>query len=245
MLNHQEIEQVIIDAKKKFQNIFSTVINGELFIWRLLSGIEYEIISKTSGGDIYIKEEIICQQAVIYPKVDFSLYKAGIPSKLAPQIIEESGFASKEKTQRFLDECRLNVFTRFQEQAYIVIASAFPQYSFEEMETWDIEKLIKMVARAEWKINVIDGKEFMFEKEEEQEEEQEEINEKEKLKELENEIINRGGDPIFTLYESTYKEHKEYMDHPFIMGNHFDREDVVNGVREKIQQRLLNTRRVL
>lgn len=245
-IDHRKIEEIIIDAKKNYRTVFSTVVGGELFIWRLLSGIEYEIISKTSDGDALIKEELICQQAVIYPTINFSLYKAGIPSVLAPQIITESGFNGTEKSLSHLNNCRGMLFSQFQEQAYVIIASAFPQYKFEEIEDWDIEKLIKMIARAEWKFNMIDGKEFIFEQETPEEETQEkDVDEKEKLKELEGRIIEQGGDPIFTLYDKVYKEQKEYVCAPIIMGNNFDREEVVNVVREKIHERLSNSRRLL
>lgn len=246
-INHQQLEEIIIDAKKNYRTVFSTVIGGELFVWRLLSGIEYEIISKTSNGDQYIKEELVCQQAVIYPKVDFSSYKAGIPTNLAPHILEESGFSGTGKALNYLSTCRGKLATQFQEQAYVVIASAFPQYTFEEIEDWDIEKLIRMVARAEWKINIIDGKDFIFEREEDvsEEEPQEEVDEREKLRELEQRVIEQGGDPIFTLYHSVYKQEKEYMPLPLIMGNNLHREEVVNVVRENIQQRISDSRRLL
>lgn len=238
-MNYAQLEQVIIDAKKTYSAVYSTVINHEIFVWRLLTSSELEIINKTSVGDQMLKEELVCEAVVIYPKHDFSIYKAGVPTILSKFILEESGFNDNQKTKTLIKHSRAKVFGDFQEQAAIVIVSAFPQYRFEEIEAWDVEKLTKMIARAEWKLNVIDHKDFVFEDIDEDEEEQK--SEKEKQKELETYIIEKGGDPILTLYNNVYKKEKPYLPELFIMGTNFDREDVIHVVKENIQQRLSNS----
>lgn len=235
-LEQSELERMIIAAKIKYKNIFATTVGEDLFVWRLLRSSEYEIICKSSNGDLDLKEELVCQYAVIYPEVNFSSYKAGVPSQIAPQILEESGFISAEKTHDFLNTCRAGILDKFQEQAFIIIASAFPQYKFEEIEEWEMEKLLKMVARAEWKLNVLDGNEFIFE-EVDTNDEEEEVDQDAALKEMEEKIIERGGDPIFTLYDSIYKKKPPFFDYPFIMGNNIHREDVVDAVRRSIEKR--------
>lgn len=239
-MNYAQLERIIIDAKNKYTAVFSTIINQEVYIWRLLTSSELEIINKTSIGEQYLKEELICEAVVIYPEVDFATYKAGVPSVLAPLILDESGFSGYTKTKELLSKARVKIFSDFQEQANIVIASAFPQYRIEEIKGWDVEKLTTMVARAEWKLNVIDGKDFFFEDVKE-EEEVEEKSEKEKLQELEGSLIEKGYDPILVLYNSVYKEDKPYLPEIFAMGRNFDREDVIDVVRKNIQQRLSNS----
>lgn len=234
------MEKAIIDAKLKYGNIFSTVIGDDAYIWRLITPSEYEIIVKTSGHDLDLKEELICQYAVVFPPTDFSKCKAGVPIQLSKQILRESGFSASNKIKEHLAICRENVATRFQEQSVILIASAFPQYKLEEIEGWDMEKLIHMVARAEWKMTNIDGKEFIFDDDSSDEANNTDVDEKEQLKEIEQNIIERGGDPILTLYNDYYKEKKEYFSYPLIMGNNLDREDVLDEVRRQINKRLAN-----
>lgn len=233
------LEKLIIDSKKKYGSIFSMIVGEELFLFRLLTKKEYEIVIKSTAGDEDLKEEMVCQYAVLYPDVDFATYKAGIPTALAPAILYESGFVSADKAYQYLYESRVNVLDNFTEQAAIVIISAFPAYTFEDIEEWDIEKILLMAARAEWKLNVIDGNDFVFSREQEEEqEEQEEVDEKQLLKELEQKIIEQGGDPILQLHETVYKKERKFFDLPLIMGNNIHREDVVDAVRKSIHERI-------
>ena len=236
------LEELIIDLKRKHYTVFATMIYGELFLWRPLSRIEFDIISKSSNHDKMLREEMICQTAVLYPKVNFTIYKAGIPTVLTPQIVEESGFGTVEKTHAYLHRTRMGVLDNFTAQAEIVIAAAFPNYTFEIMKNWNIEQLLDMVARAEWKLNVIDGKDFAFQIDKEEVDEDEEPKtpeeiieeEKESVRELVQDIITNGGDPILELNEYfSIKTKKSYIEFPFIMGFNWDREDVLDGIRKE------------
>ena len=231
MIDMIALEQAIIRAKKKYNSVFSTVIEDDVFIWRLLTQKEYEIIDKTTNGDIYAKEEMVCQYATVYPNdIVFALYKAGVPTQLSESILYESGFKTNAKIYNQLEKSRTDINKNFMSQAYVIICSAFPQYKIEEVEEWDIEHLVDMVAKAEWKMNVIDGKPFTFEKTEQA---QEEIN----IREIEEEIIKIGGDPILLLYNQYYKRNKEYCNFPFIVGRSYDNKAVCDGARKEIQQR--------
>lgn len=233
-----DLEQLIINLKKEYYSIFATSVGHSFFIWKPLTRTEYDIIIRSSAGDNSLKEEMVCQFAVLHPKINFSLYKAGIPGVLAPQIIEESGFGSVYKTYSHLANSRNAVLSSFTSQAEIVIASAFPQYSFENMKTWNIEQLLDMVARAEWKLNVIDHKEFIFDMvpESDGSEDGEEKTFKEEMKELEQQIIAEGGDPILQLgHIYNLKNKKDYIEYPFIMGNSWDNEVIINAVQRQLQ----------
>lgn len=235
-----ELEKAIIDAKNKYGNVYSITIGDDVFIWRLLTQKEYEIINKSCSGDKYIKEEMICQYVTVYPKdIMYSTCKAGVATQLSKHILQESGFSDNGKAYEFLDACREDNDRNFITQAHIVVASAFPQYKFEEIESWDIEQLIDMVSKAEWKLNVIDGKPFRFEKIESTGEEggEPQPTEEETLHILEQELIELGGDPILMLHNRFYKKEKSYCDMPFILGRWWNREDAVNATREEIQKR--------
>lgn len=238
MINMLELEKAIIDAKNKYGNVYSITIGEDVFVWRLLTQKEYEIINKSCSGDKYIKEEMICQYVTVYPKdILYSTYKAGIATQLSKHILQESGFSDNGKAYHFLDACREDNDRNFITQAHIVVASAFPQYKFEEIESWDIEQLIDMVSKAEWKLNVIDNKPFRFEKIESLDDENEQDTKEESLHILEQELIELGGDPVLMLYDRFYKKEKPYYDMPFILGRWWNREDVVDATREGIQKR--------
>lgn len=241
-MNMFKLEEIIIKAKKQYDAVFSTVIGEDLFVWRLLTHKEIELIDKSSIGDKYTREELICQYAVIYPDdIIFASYKAGIPEILSSQILNESGFSSVKKIYNYLDEVRADLSTNFISQASIAIVSAFPQYKFEEIEEWDVEKFITMAARAEWKLQNIDDKKFGFRKTEETDDNEADIlSEKDRLKELEQQLVEMGADPILCLYEDFYKKDKPYTELPFIMGKNWDREDVCNAVTKSLSQRYAN-----
>lgn len=235
MLDIFKLEKAIIEGKKEYGNVYSVNIGEDVFIWRLLTQKEYELINKSCSGDKYIKEEMICQHAILYPKdIIFATCKAGVATQLSKHILYESGFANNKKAYEFLDACRHDNYSNFITQAHIVVAAAFPQYKFEEIESWDIEHLIDMVSKAEWKLNIIDGKPFVFEKTEDEETKptQEEI-----MHSIEQELIEYGGDPVLMLYSKFYKKEKTYCDMPFILGNWWNREDAVDATRKAIQER--------
>jgi len=239
-MTDEGLEKLIIDFKKEYYSVFATSVGDKFYIWRPLTRTEYDIINKSSAGDTLLREEMICQFSVLFPKVNFSVYKAGIPGSLAPQILEESGFGSVYKTYSYLGHSRQAVLDSFTAQAEIVIASAFPNYTFEEMKSWNLEQILDMVARAEWKLNVIDHKDFIFEMTQgvpqEGEEGAEPKTHEEEMKELEQQIIEQGGDPILQLgHIYRLKNKKDYVPYPFIMGTSWDNEVVVNAVSKQLQ----------
>lgn len=239
-LSRVELEKLLISFKETYHSVYATTIGEDVFVWRPITSFEYEIIKKTSLGDVMTEEELVCQKAVLYPEVNFALFKAGIPHTLAPQILHESGFTNPKKTHEYLSICRDKTNSDFVTQAEILIASAFPQYRFEEMREWDLEKLLDMVAKAEWKMSMLDGKEFKFESaldnEDEVEEDGPEQSEEEVMKELERKIIEDGGDPIFALYD-IYKEEQQYLKLPFIVGSSWNDEVTINAIQEQIQSK--------
>lgn len=242
-LSDVDLEKLVIDLKKKYYVIFANTIGYEYYIWRPITRQEYNIIIKSSAGNDSIRDEMICQIAVLYPQVDFATYKAGIPTTLAPIIIEESGFGGVRKTYEYLNSTRQYILNNFTAQAEIVIASAFPQYTFEEIKNWSLEQLLDMVAKAEWKLNVLDGKNFVFDavhKEEDTENDDSENpkkTEEEEIKELEQDIIEAGGDPILYLGDMYAKKAKKpYTDFPFIMGSQWNNEEMIQYVGEQLRK---------
>lgn len=86
--------------KSRFNAIFCTEFEDTMFIWRTLTRLEYKEVLKVQNADALYREERICEKCILWPEeysfVQMSGGKAGIPSILAEQIMEKSGFTSAE-----------------------------------------------------------------------------------------------------------------------------------------------------
>jgi len=85
--------------KSLYKNIYFTDFDdSEGFVWRCLRRFEYKEITKVQGADTFYKEERICERCVLWPEnYNFASMKdgkAGIPTYLAEQIMEKSGFSA-------------------------------------------------------------------------------------------------------------------------------------------------------
>lgn len=80
--------------KKRYGQIYSTEVDDEeYYVWRVLTRPELKAISANGTADGLYREEAICEKCVLWPVgIDFSIGKAGVPSVLAEQIFEKSGF---------------------------------------------------------------------------------------------------------------------------------------------------------
>ena len=238
-----EIDQLVIDLKKQNYSIYTTIINDSAYIWRPLSRFERETAYITASGDELLYEDLICGYAVLYPKgIDFSDYHlAGVPSILAPQIIQETGFDTTDKFISEMAVCKQNMLSNYVAQLETIIVTAFPQYKFEEMREWNIEQICDMAARAEFAIQKIRGQSDFsildLEPSEEQEGEPEpELSDDELLRQKERELAEAGYDPIMILgpyYQE--RRRKPYLEIPFIMGIEFDNEVMLDGIRGQLR----------
>ena len=93
------LESEIIAWKKQFGKVYSTDIEGDVFIWRPLNRYEYKQIMATPNTNELIREEMICEICVLFPygySYEHMVNEAGgIPSMLAEQIMQKSGFTRK------------------------------------------------------------------------------------------------------------------------------------------------------
>jgi hypothetical protein len=86
--------------KSQYKAIYLTEFDEDtIFIWRSLNRKEYKDIMKIENADQYYKEERICEKCVLWPK-NYSFMtmgngKAGVPSFIAEQIMDKSGFIAK------------------------------------------------------------------------------------------------------------------------------------------------------
>lgn len=225
-----EVEELILHFRNLYKEIYVTPFeDGSEYIWRTLTQKEYQEITEFAKNQDDAFERI-CNTAVLYPTHHFhSTGPAYLPESLAPQILNESGYGEIRKEQFLLNSFRRQIEDNFEKQAEIMINYAFPYITFEEMEEWTKEKLLKYLARAEWNLKVIQKKthlQLMTEEEakqmaEEAEETIEEAKEKTEefnLMELANELRRQGQDPMFVLRHLYKKEKESYFVRPLIGG---------------------------
>jgi hypothetical protein len=95
---------VVEEWKSRFGAIYLTEFDEEVFIWHTLTRKEYKDIMKVQNADQYYKEERICDKCVLYPEgYDFlkmTRGKAGIPSLIAEQVMDKSGFTARTGAYR-------------------------------------------------------------------------------------------------------------------------------------------------
>lgn len=90
---------LVEEWKSRFGGVFLTEFEDDVFIWRTLIRKEYKDIMKVDNADTYYKEERICEKCVLWPLgytfLKMTHGKAGIPSLLAEQVMEKSGFTAR------------------------------------------------------------------------------------------------------------------------------------------------------
>lgn len=94
-MNKQELtKEVIKDLKEKYGDVYKSVIDELVIVWRPLTRDEYkEIVA--AEVDIIEKEEIISKKCVVWPELteeDWKKMPAGIPTLLSDNIMAKSGF---------------------------------------------------------------------------------------------------------------------------------------------------------
>lgn len=229
MNDNVQIEKLIKELKEEYEEIYVTSIGGQDYIWRALGRHDYSEIQRLAIDELDAYERV-CNVAVLYPVADFSSnkMKAYIPDKLAPEILEMSGFGQWRK-EVFLLEAFRKQMESFDFQAEIIVATAFPNISFEEMGNWTKEKLMLYVARAEWQLTKLRGIDLKLGRASELEAEDEEENEdavkvdveaevdpEEELMQLANDLRKQGQDPMFVLKWAYQKEKPPYVERPLI-----------------------------
>ncbi len=146
-----DISQLYIKLMNEYRNIYIEKIENAVFIYRSIGRAEYRKIMSEKQIDDMQKEEIICETCVLYPEnYNFEDCVAGIPTTLCQRIITNS-FIDPKAAVGLLVNYRNDMWD-LDQQATCIINEAFPQFDIEEIEEWDMEKTMKYLSRAEWKL---------------------------------------------------------------------------------------------
>lgn len=163
-----ETQKIIDEWKREYEDIYLISIKDEDFIYRLIPSKEYRDLITQCDGDNFLLAEEICQRYILdpVPAEWVDTIPAGYIETLAQTILEESGllWGKKEMKER-LDELENNL-THLDTLIMLTIKKAFPEYSIEEVESWNLKKQMRIFTYAKWMIRA-SGIEFDINFEEE------------------------------------------------------------------------------
>lgn len=146
------LDEVINRLNKEYETLYFDEIYGQLFIYAPLSRRDFRKIMYNQEINDLDKEDMICSKALLWPEdYDFDECLAGIPHALYEQIIKKS-FLYNTDDMVYLIEAFREESEELDSQMSCIISEAFPHYTMDEIENWDMIKFIKMYTKAEWKL---------------------------------------------------------------------------------------------
>ena len=147
------ILELYYEYREKYPHVFVFRVCDYDFIFRALGRKEWREILDNDQFSDFAKEEIICETCTLYPEnFDFSSCEAGVPTELMKLIVKYSYLDSGAARRTILNHYRNEMFD-LDNQITCVIAEAFPNFSLEEIEEWDVESAMKYFSRAEWMLH--------------------------------------------------------------------------------------------
>ena len=154
-----DLDALIDEAFSKYDAVFFSEIEGELFAYRPLGRKEYkDIIEDVNLSDLD-KQDKICKTVLFYPPdFDFDECSAGIPDKLYYDVVEKS--CLDPESMMYLLHMERQRAEQLGSEMTCIIAEAFPYYSIDEIESWNNFKFMKIFSQAEWTLKNIRGIEF-------------------------------------------------------------------------------------
>lgn len=157
--NVVDFNEIIARYSEVYDVIHHTQICGQDFIYRVLGRKEFNRILSLEISDME-KEDMICQTCLLYPEeYDLDECPAGIPSLLYETILENSFLDGVESTLRLITHFEEEMDT-IEHQMYCIISEAFPNYTLDEIESWNNIRFCKMFTRAQWKLSTLRGLEI-------------------------------------------------------------------------------------
>lgn len=211
-------EKIIYIQFGKHEYVFRTVSPKEYTQAKLLTSRSEEL------------SDAICQIALMYPDdFDFSDSPiAGLSESMSQRIVDESLINNDLGVIEQFEESKRKLST-FLIQCSLFVKSAFPEYTLDEIEEWNYERLMDMTAKAEFVLKIKGSQfEIKYDKDEIENCTKEEIDDKT--------LYESGIDPMF-YYSDKIKLRSPLISYPIILGSSWDREELVEDVRQQILKR--------
>ena len=156
-----DLDALIEETFQKYNAVFFSEIDGQLFSYRPLGRKEYKDILTNENLNDWDKQDVICKTALVYP-VDFDLDNcpAGLPEQLCNDIVEKSCLDPENMV--YLLHMNRQEAEQLGSEMACVIAEAFPSYTIDEIESWNNFKFVKLYSQAEWVLKNIRGVQFQL-----------------------------------------------------------------------------------
>ena len=156
-----ELDYLIEETFQKYSAVFFSEIDGQLYSYRPLGRKEYKDILSNENLNEWDKQDAIVKTAIIYP-TNFNLddCPAGVPDQLCNDIIEKS--CLDPESMLYLLHMQRQEAEQLGSEMACIIAEAFPNYSLDEIESWNNFKFMKVYAQAEWVLKNIRGVQFQI-----------------------------------------------------------------------------------
>ena len=147
-----DFDLMITQMFAEYGNICFGEYNNEIYIYKLLSRRAYKNLIANPNLTQIEKEDEVCKECILWPR-DFNPDEcdAGLPTHLFEQIMTNS-FLTGVGDMITLIEVSRDEAEQLDSQMSCIISEAFPNYSMEEIEEWDMVKFCKMFTKAEWKL---------------------------------------------------------------------------------------------
>lgn len=229
-----EVTKELLNYYKDLYNghkiIYVRFLNND-FIFKTLTKQEYKIIYNSYVNKIDV-QNAICNIACVYPEeynFDECGY-AGLPEYVSDVIEDLSGFKDIHTVINFYNTYKNQVTLEI--QAMDLIKAFIPEYTYEEMESWTWEKLMKITVRAE---QIAKLKGFDWHLEDQSDKYEEDISKiNSDNKDFINELYQSGIDPMF-YFEDEIKQlsKKNVLDFPLITSGKWNDEDLLDVIRKQ------------
>lgn len=130
-------------------DLLYVMVEDQEFIFRSLTREEYREIISIITTDLEF-EDAVCQCTLVYPnEYDFAeSYLPGLSTNITSQIVQMSHINNVDGILSVY-EVEKNNLINFDEQCFILIKTAFPEFDYNDIRKWSWKKIMQFVARAE------------------------------------------------------------------------------------------------
>lgn len=225
---------MVIKEEMNHEKLIYLAVSNKDFVFRLITIKEYTQAKMLTNTPEEFNDAI-CQIALIHP-ADFNFAVspiAGASDIAVEHIINHSKIFDNKGVIDSLEASRLKL-NRFFDQCVLLVKAAFAEYTLEEIQEWNYEKLMDMVAKSEYVLK-LRGNEVKIECE------LEEIDPEENRRKSDAELIHNGVDPMF-YYADQIKLKADFIDRPVILGNNWREEELIKNVQKQILRRQVGRR---
>ncbi len=133
---------------EKYKVVQVHVIEDELYMYKLLSKLEYEALTSQIEDELDLQDAIV-QNCVLYPEnIDIDDMLPGDVYELAKEIVEQSCISPEDRM--LMLEVYNSEMAQLENVMVCLIMRAFPAYKLDELENMSYPELYKLYSRAEW-----------------------------------------------------------------------------------------------